>query len=168
MKKILTLCLAVALASGFTSCTKEGPAGPAGATGNANVHSKTITINPSEWYQIGTQGSSGDGYRADKADADITSAIVNSGAVLAYISSDNTTWFSLPQTAPFATWSESINILYSTGTVSVVVQDSDFLTVAPGTPLYLKVVTVASSGMVEHSSTDWSNYEEVSALYNLD
>jgi hypothetical protein len=168
MKKILTLCLTVALTTGFTSCTKEGPAGPAGAQGNANVHSKTITINPSSWYHVGTSGSSGDGFEADLTNTDITSAIASSGAVLSYISSDNSTWFSLPQTAPFSTWSESINIFYSTGSISVVIQDSDFLTVAPGAPLYLKMVTVANAGMVEHSTTDWSNYQEVSALYNLD
>ena len=165
MKKVLTLSLLITFSIGIFSCSKEGPAGP---QGNANVHSRTITISPSDWYHVGTAGSAGDAYRADKSDADITSSIASSGAVLAYVSSDNATWFSLPQTAPFATWSESINIVYSSGTVSTIIQDSDFLTVAPSAPLYLKVVTVANSGMVEHSTTDWSNYQEVSALYNLD
>jgi hypothetical protein len=63
----------------FSGCKNEGPMGPAGLDGNANV-----TASP--WYSpTAWEGSSGDWY-FDITNSAISSDIVETGTILAYVS----------------------------------------------------------------------------------
>ncbi len=63
----------------FSGCSQEGPQGPAGLDGNANV-----TASP--WYSpTAWDGTSGDWY-FDITNSAISQDIVESGAILAYVS----------------------------------------------------------------------------------
>jgi len=63
----------------LTGCSQEGPQGPAGLDGNANVIA-------SPWYSPAAwDGSSGDWY-FDISNSEISQDIVESGAILAYVS----------------------------------------------------------------------------------
>jgi hypothetical protein len=80
--KILSF-FAVVAAFTFIGCTgSEGPQGPAGTDGNANVIASTW-YTPTSWA-----GQSGDWY-FDLSNANITKDIVESGVVLAYVSLPN-------------------------------------------------------------------------------
>jgi hypothetical protein len=63
----------------LTGCKQEGPQGPAGLDGNANVIASQW-ITPTAW-----QGKPGDWF-FDISNSSITKDIVESGAILAYVS----------------------------------------------------------------------------------
>ena len=66
----------------WTGCGKEGPQGPAGYDGNANVIS-SIWYKPSVW----TYDNTSQEYYFDVTNSEITKDIVENGVVLAYMSS---------------------------------------------------------------------------------
>ena len=75
----------------FASCTKQGPTGPQGAQGNANVTSNSYTIT--SW----TTGNYF--YYTNLSVPALTSSILNSGAIEVYWSIDGgTSWNRLPKT----------------------------------------------------------------------
>jgi len=78
--RTILFSLLIAISAIFwTSCNQEGPEGPAGLDGNANV-------TASQWYSPTTwDGTSGDWY-FDITNTAISLDIVESGAILAYVS----------------------------------------------------------------------------------
>lgn len=146
----------------FTRCTKEGPEGPAGKDGNANVKSSTVTFSNWTW-------DSGNSYMyVDFTWSAITSSIVNSGALLIYV---NTTsgWAQLPRTIyPSASYSESQRFTYNVGSFRIIVQDSDFLQPTPALGTWtIKVVAIEASARKANPDLDWSNYNDVKERFNL-
>jgi len=85
-KEWIVLGIAVVLAAGCSD-----PAGPSEPIGNANVHAFTIQFAPSNATLNGAVASSG--YRVPE----ITAAVADQGAVLAYFR-DQRTWTALPFT----------------------------------------------------------------------
>jgi hypothetical protein len=177
--KTIKLFLLIAISIAIVSCKKGdkgdlGPQGPAGttgatgATGNANANTETISISSSGWQHIGTQGQVGDGQEAIKSTSIITSDIVSGGAVLAFISTGNLIWTSLPTTDYFASYHETWSYVYETGQITVRINDSDFITLSPASTVYLKVVVIAGhSRPAPGSGIDLRNYEQVKAYYHL-
>ncbi|HLG35836.1 MAG TPA: hypothetical protein VI757_13215 [Bacteroidia bacterium] len=175
--KIIMLIACITL---FISCAKDGEIGPQGAqgtqgtqgaTGNTGpqgpgASSQTITVTSNQWSHFGTQGQSGDGYQTIQNVSIITSGIVSTGAVLAYISGSTTAWVALPYSAPYSSWQRYWTYAYQTGQIILECQDSDFFTTQPGTQ-YFKVVVIPGSVMHQNPDVDFNNYKEVQAAYNL-
>jgi len=158
-------CLPVILTLFITlvhSCKKEGPPGPAGKDGNANV--KTTTITFSSWTWDGNAGYS----FADFTWGAITSDIVNTGGVFIYVSNGSGGWLPLPRTIfPTSSYTQSQRYIYSTGFFRVIVQDSDLLPPVSLGTWTIKILAVAGSLREANPNLDWSNYEAVRARLRL-
>ena len=160
--RITILVITVLFVSILPGCKKEGPPGPAGKDGNANVKSTTHTF--SNWYWNSS-------YAYDYADftwGEITSDIVNSGSVFVYLSDGIGGWIPLPRTVfPSSSYSQSQRYVYYQGGFSIIVQDSDLT--QPGNPgtWTIKVLSVAGSVRTANPDLDWNNYEAVKTALNL-
>ena len=154
----LTLCTLIFT----TSCKKpeKGATGPAGPTGNANVQSTTVTI--SNWSY------SAPSYYVNLSYSAITSNIINSGAVLVYAQTGTGTYSQLPLTVyPSSSYSSSLEVVSSLGSVQVIWTDSDLTQPAnPGTWTF-KIVAIASSAIAENPNVDLNDYNQVKAAFNL-
>lgn len=156
--KTNTLLAIFTAASLLMGCSKKEIAGPAGAQGpqgNANVHSQTITVIPSEWsYYIAASYCS-----VTLPVAIITDDIVATGAVMVYESYDHgTSWSGMPNTFQniqhvFDFQSGELKILF-------------FNQSPPEYPVDFRVVTISSSGMIP-SDVDVTNYEDVKNYFGL-
>lgn len=164
MKSVWIFTLATMLFA--PACTKEGPTGPQGATGNANVRSTTFTVNPGDWYAFGTSGQVGYGFAAEEQVSIITGEIANTGSVLLYVSTGSG-WAALPFTVPLGSWSSSFTYQYQAGAVRIEMYDSDLLTVPPGNTQTYKVLAIASSGMPV-VPIDLHDYEAVADYYDIE
>ena len=163
-KYYLSIAL-ITLLSLFSGCKKEGPAGPAGKEGNANVKSSTTTFSNWTW-----DGSSGVEYDyVDFTWGEITSEIVNTGGVFIYVSNGAGGWLPLPRTIfPNNAYTQSQRFVYTTGAFRIIVQDSDLTQpLNPGT-WTIKVLAVASSLRQANPDLDWNNYEAVKEALQLE
>jgi hypothetical protein len=158
IKTITSLVLLVTMTI-FSSCKKEGPAGPAGEDGNANVVSSTITS--SSWAYTAPSWAISFTYPA------ITQDIINSGAVLVYIKVGNN-YSQLPLTFyQSASYSSTIEVSTFVGGLSLFWTDSDLTQPNnPGSQTF-KVVVIAASGLIQNPNVDYSNYEEVKSTFNI-
>lgn len=110
MRKVCSIILLIFI----VSCGQfEGPAGPAGEDGVANIHTETFTISSSN-----TQAS--DGIGINQIDApEITPAVVDSGVVKVELElSDG--WMGLPWTTRSGTYSLELNYAYTEETISII------------------------------------------------
>ena len=122
-KNNLRLLLAALMLIGLStlqSCTKEGPAGPAGVQGPAgvgNLQSKQVTINPSDWQWNSSQLA----YYVDVPFDAINSTLLSNGLVSGYMdgSFDNVSgWFSLPFTK-YPIVGSSVYLTYEISVISL-------------------------------------------------
>jgi hypothetical protein len=159
--KTLLLFFAISVFS-FTACKKEeGPAGPAGKDGNANVKSMMITVNQLEW------NGDGYGYSAEKPCSIITPAIAESGAVMCYYKEDDT-YVPLPASINYlAQYTTHMLFAYTPGNIEFFTQDDDGLTPSPDQAIF-KVVAISSAGMQLNPDLDINNYYEVKQAFDLE
>lgn len=159
IKTISALLLLVTMTL-FSSCKKEGPAGPAGKDGNANVVSSTITS--SSWAYAAPS------WVITFTNPAITQEIINSGAVLVYLKVGNS-YNQLPLTFyPSSDYSTTIEVSTFVGGLSLFWTDSDLIQpINPGSRTF-KVVVIAASGRIQNPNVDYSNYEEVKSTFNLE
>jgi hypothetical protein len=158
------------------SCAKEGaqgPAGPAGATGatgaqgptgNANVHSLEITVNPSEW----TWNSNNYVYYKDVPFSYITSDVMNYGFVVGYLKGTNngtSIWQTLPLTFyptigvnTSYTWEISY---ISLGSCRLRFLWSNASSTAPSAAQTFRLVAVSGSAKAAHPNTNWNDPKQV-------
>ncbi len=144
----------------FSACKKEGPAGPAGKDGNANVKSQTFTV--------GSWNYSAPSYYADISYGAITQDIINSGAVLVYVSNGSGGYSQLPLTYyTSSSYSSTFEVVSAPGAVRIYATDSDLLQPAnPGTRVF-KVVAISSSARAAHPGLDWNDYAAVKHALQL-
>ena len=164
MKKIGTLMLGLLVATTFLGACKkkEGPAGPAGADGNANVKSVTVSTVAADWSGDGVVG-----YSITLSTPIITADIVATGAVLCYLEEYGTT-YALPYSYLYNGYTRHMLFEYETGSVTVLRRDDDGATTNPGvSDAKIKVVAISSSGLIQHPNVDYSNYEEVKEAFEL-
>lgn len=141
----------------LSSCEKEGPEGPAGEDGNANVVSGTTTS--SNWTFYDPSWVTTYTYSA------ITQEIIESGAVLVYMKVGNS-YNQIPLTFYRSdSYSTSIEVSTFVGGFSIFWSDSDLLE-----PLYpgyhtFKVVVIAASETLKSGNIDFSDYEHVSTEF---
>jgi hypothetical protein len=151
----------------------EGPTGPKGKDGkdgNANVHFNTFTV--SSWNYSSTNVS----WFINLSDPNITTDIVDYGAVLVYMKFGGGDWQLLPYSiftvTSTASYTTRYTIVYDVGTATIYVTDSDLTqpsnpNTARGTH-YFKVVTIATFGKYSSTNINWQNYNDVKMKLNLD
>lgn len=167
MKKVSLIILAVFAALSFNSC--RGPVGPVGPEGNANVASSTLTIYSNDWRW--DNGS----WRVDVDYAAINANINNYGAVLVYMENGGT-WRQIPMTFYYSQindegyevfFSSSLEVSTYQGGVSIFWTENDFYDgYRPDTHRF-KIVAIAASLYNERQDVDYSNYEAVKTVFQL-
>jgi hypothetical protein len=166
MKKIGTLMLGLLVVTTFLGACKkkevEGPAGPAGADGNANVKSVTVSTVAADWTGDGAAG-----YSITINTSIITADIAATGAVMCYMDISGTT-YALPYSYLYNGYSRHMLYTYETGSVTVDRRDDDGATTNPGSSLAkIKIVAISSTGLMQNPNLDLSNYEEVKKAFDL-
>lgn len=144
MKKSILLAAVVAIL--FCGCAKDGetgPAGPAGANGNANVRSKTFTVNPSDWVVSGTSGSN---YLRsyDFSDGDITQSILDKGSIMVY-QKQGGSYIQMPYTIPALGSVENIQYSADLYQLEIALFLNNFAAFTVTAPIEFKVVVIAGS-----------------------
>jgi len=149
MKKITLLTLATFLFISLTTgCTKEGPEGPAGKDGNANVKSIEFTIYSHEWVYE----SQGNFYLTAKLLPEIDQDVADNGAVLLYYKADDNMYIALP--------AGNLFFGYDVGNIAI------FSSTEQESTNIFKAVII--HGSPDASAVDVTNYNEVSNYYGLD
>jgi hypothetical protein len=178
MKQTIKMtALFVMLITALGSCTKgdKGDTGPAGTNGtngtsgtngtngtngvdgNANVKSGIATVTAGNWgWNATTQVN-----WVDITDAQITAAIVASGAVSVFFTtnSSQTDWEALPATF-WGTPSQTYGYNYYLNGVEITCQNTNLTSLTFNT-IYVKIVAIAASLKQSHPHTNWKNYDEV-------
>jgi len=137
MKKVF---LVIAASIVLVSCIKDGtpgPRGPAGRDGRDGKDGVQITVRyfdipPSllNWKSVGDYGQEGYYCYAEAQLKELTSAVINDGAVLAYMIDgdfDN----QLPYIIPYNGYTRIIRYDLQQGTIGFIVEDADFRTQLP-------------------------------------
>ena len=138
-----------------TSCTKTGPRGAAGPTGNANV----IGSAP---FLVSTWAYNNNVYSASFTDPDLTASVVSTGLVEIYEQYADGSWTNLPD----------INGVVSTvynfyqGGFDIYVLTTNGSTTPPPGSINFRTVIVPSSLRLAHPNTNWKNYSEAMAVIN--
>ncbi|MBI5326442.1 MAG: hypothetical protein HZB41_14415 [Ignavibacteriae bacterium] len=171
----LTLVFPVLLLSVLlASCIRhdEGPTGPQGPPGNANVKSFTYTIYPNDWIA----SSDPNLWYYDKRCDLVTTDIVDFGAVLFYLqeTSGKLSWISLPSTSLYRDNGQAYTTEYqpwhSDYTLSI--QWIDTHPVSPRRPTWncvIKAIIIADYpySVLLSKGVDLDNYEQVANALNL-
>lgn len=171
MKTLTLLAFAIVTIFFISSCSKDGAVGPEGPSGtngtNGNANVKTMTFTVTTW------SSNSNYYYVFLTDTNITSSILNSGAVEVFWHITGTTWNPVPwrtynpanytllaqaslgQVAVYWTYdggtiNQSFNSYWSVSTFSV------------------KVVCIAGSAMKRHPETNWNNYSELQKAVSIE
>lgn len=151
MRKTIYPLLVAALLT--FSCKKgdTGPAGPTGATGNANVHQYTFTNQGFAYV------SANNDYEVNMSIPAITQNYLDKAAILVYLQATTNTsgWAQLP----LVMGSVQINVANYLGSVQAV-------SAAPSSGLYnFKVVVIPPA--MRKPGVDHSSWQLVKAAYNL-
>lgn len=155
----------------FSSCKKEGPAGPAGKDGNANViSSNTLTLtNWSTTFDNGTEFL----YSSTINWPSITQAIKDEGVVMIYIrTSASTNWTALPYSESGNGYSDAFNFEIGVGQVFIDFDGYD----SSGSPgasalngvFTIRMVAIPSSERKANPNVNLLDYNAVKAAYHLE
>ncbi len=162
--------LLLVVATMISSCTKPqkgdtGPAGPAGTNGtngNANVKSTQVSVTAANWTYVSPA------YQTTLAFSEITSDIINTGAVLVYMKTTTGTWSQLPFTYyPAASYSSTLKTESYVGNVMVVVTDSDLTQPTNPGSITFKIVAISSSMLAKHPGLDTRDFEKMKEFFQL-
>lgn len=104
----------------FLSCKKEGPMGPPGADGNANVRSGTVTLTNADWkwnsfWEFTTSTGSSTIYSTRYAEINtelVTKEIADKGSVQVFFIPSIEGWVPLPYTFLNASLNYYFNFMY--------------------------------------------------------
>jgi len=169
--KISNFLFAALLLLVFSGCSQEGPQGPAGLDGNANV-TASLWYSPTAW-----KGTAGNWY-FDVKNSAISQDIVESGAILVYASLpgdlyNDYTVRPLPAYAIGANWDFLLpNDGHSYGTIEFT---SDMINM-PGTSGYnFRFILIPSNNSLKSASLSTPalsdlkkmSYKEVCKLFNI-
>jgi len=160
LKLILILLLGVLF---ITGCKKEGPPG---ADGNANVDYSTQTVTSWGW--------SSPYYYANLPMPELTSANINTAAVMVYFTSTGSAWVALPYTqynSPNQNYIMGFNT--SVGQVQITwfydtsLFDGDDPNTYYGTNLQFKIVVIPPAVMLANPDLDLRDYEDVKNRFKI-
>ena len=159
MKKLIGIALLTIVV--FTSCTKEGPAGPAGATGNANVLPGSNTISPANWSWDGVNNKW-------YCNITFTKAISDQSAVLFYVITNSGGASPMPYTDNNGTIITFENFLYNTpSTIRIDYYNGTANLTQPSINYYIEYVIIPPALKALHQNVNYNNYEEVKHIFNV-
>lgn len=131
----------------FTGC--KGEDGDDGAAGNANVSSSNYEVLAADWAGAGIVA---------RQNSNITTAVVNSGAVITYASlvapTDSAVWRALPE--------EPLGYRYDTDTVRFTTPGFTGLNQS----VWYKVIVIPAAAM--YDGVDLNDFEETKLVYGLE
>jgi len=174
MRKIITTILTSLVL--LTSCKgDQGPAGPPGQDGNANVQSATIETRFSDWDWSDTEKNWAISFDWNAISLDM----VDYGALLVYLEnprSDLYAWHQLPMTLVITdSYSAVLETSYYDYGFTIFWTNSDLQkhkdvlqSYYDEEPMMFKVVLIAANYYAAHPEIDYSNYEEVKTALNLE
>lgn len=154
----------------ITSCTKEGPAGPAGADGNANVASSNV-VALNNWVSSFDNGTEFQ-YTSTISWGGITQAVKDNGLVMVYMRDNSTTdWTALPYSDAGSGYSLAYNFDVAVGSVVVSFNGFDN-TGSPGigtmNGVYTaRIIAIPSSARKANPNLDWKDYNKVMAALHI-
>ena len=141
-----------------TGCSKTGPAGPQGPTGNANVIGEnSFTVNTWQFSSLGA-GT----FYATFSDPNITADVANYGMVEIYKYYNGIGWTNLPDIDGVTT--TVYNFVPGSFTISILTTDGS-TPFAPGSVTF-RAVIIPSSVRHANPNTNWKNYAETMAVLN--
>lgn len=175
MKNIKTLCVVIFLT---ILCACEGPEGPAGHDGNANVQSSTLETHAKDW----SWNQQGSYWQLDIEWDAINFNIVDYGAVLVYMDfkgEGGYEWHQLPltfhnQDQEGNFYSTSIEPCYYDYGLTLFWTDSDFFHGPNPCDLYdsgtltFKIVAIDATCYAKYRYENLSDYNTVKLLFNLE
>lgn len=167
MKTTKTYLILAFVVSFLSACKKEGPPGPAGQDGNANViSSNTVTLNNwSTVYDDGTEYT----YSANLTWSEITQDVRDRGLVIAYLKDNSTSaWYAMPYSYSGDGYAYTFNYDFNIGTANIYNEGYDNLG-SPGASALnglftIRLVAVPAAIQEANPDIDWTNYEQVSRL----
>jgi hypothetical protein len=151
----------------FTSCTKDGPAGPqgpAGTNGAANVSVNNVVATPSNW----TADGNGGWYNIVTNNSFSTSNDLTKCSVSLFLSNDNSNWQALPFVG-YITGQADVNYTYNSTTITVFydAQTGVASIAQPTSNTYFKAVIIPPAARLANPNVNLHNWAELSAAYNL-
>lgn len=163
---LIALFAALVMAS---SCRRENNCSNCNNNNGANVASSTLTINSNDWYWDNNTS-----WRVDIDYNNITQDIINRGAVLVYMESQNT-WRQLPMTFYYSIngssgveyRSSSLEVSSFDKGLSIFWTESDFNnSYRPDTHRF-KIVVIEANIYATRSDVDFSDYDAVRKAFNI-
>jgi len=176
-----------------TGLNIQGPAGPLGPAGNANVKVDTFTVHTADWtygdiYYFGTSPNVSSGYFAqyyDRANTDVTDAIINGGGmIMVYFQATPDLypdlWQPLPYTFPaYAGYGYNYYYQPSAGNVRLDFFFNQISVAPPAVNTYqipthkFKIVVISGTliDMVKNNHVDIKDYNamaKITGLWQLD
>jgi len=175
--RLLSYILSVALVIGIVSCSKDGPAGPAGATGPAGPQGAsgpqgpagqpgTANVIYSDWTDTLTYGLLGapDTILGVLLAPQITADILNNGEIKVYANLNTTAdpvVVPLPLHGGFFLGTDGfIDVVFGTGEIDIISNRN-----IDGLPL--RYILIPGGTHARMAKIDWNNYNEVKAYLGL-
>lgn len=188
--RLLPFILGMALVTMIVSCTKEGPAGPAGATGPAgpagasgpqgpagsNGQPGTANVIYSDWIDVtydtvwNQTHDTVYSYTAAITAPKLVDSILNKGEIKTYVNLGTPTSpavIALPADA--FVWGIIISPIYEAGTITLIADDnySTRLNSNNEKTLQYRYVLVPGGTHARTANINWNNYAEVKAYLGL-
>lgn len=154
----MTLVFASALF--FTSCEKEGPAGPvgpAGKDGTANIMTDTYTTTNSDW----SYDAQLNGYEAYISAPPITQDVAENGTIQMFIEEQGS-YMALPLIIS----NIQFNYGYEVGEVGILVTLADGSVPSNPGGMTFKLVVIPPANLVK--GVDHTNYDMLETVYELE
>jgi len=178
--RLLPHILCMALVVGIVSCSKDGPAGPAGATGPAGPQGPAGSQGPagapgtanviySDWIDTATwiadtvhNGATIDtlGYFADLDVPALDTNILNRGEIKVYVNVSNDPTFPIVFPLPFNNGSLFIDPVFAPNIIEL--SSNGDLTNFP-----FRYILIPGGTHARQAKINWNNYNEVKAYLGL-
>ena len=178
--RLLPHILGIALVVGIVSCSKDGPAGPAGATGPAGPQGPSGSQGPagapgtanviySDWIDTATwiadtvhNGATIDtlGYFADLDVPALDTNILNRGEIKVYVNVSNDPTFPIVFPLPFNNGSLFIDPVFAPNIIEL--SSNGDLTNFP-----FRYILIPGGTHARQAKINWNNYNEVKAYLGL-
>jgi len=172
MKKVTKIAMLVLIAGLLSTvgCTKEGKQGVAGVNGkngNANVQTTILVANNASNWMWNSGGSWRQASWSGINQLSLTN--ISSGAVMLYQEDGGGGYLPLPVTIKYNGKIESNWFTFGTGSLTVVVQNTDNSDPIANIPLpaRYKLVVIPSAARRANPEVDLMNYQEVKSFYQL-